>query len=163
MGVSYQQKDQVLFMTNTPILPVKVQAMLVASNGSAICIAPPLNIPISRTKMISYLNFIESIGMNNFTVYDYGILYSFHKALTSMADESHQSWNLTNEFVSWNFSSRVILPDVIRNIVDSDCLHQTCNIVLFAAAVSREEYIPCIHGIKISYFSSRLIERIWKI
>ena len=86
VGVSYQQKDQVLFSTNTPILPVKVQAMLMDSNGSAICIAPPLNIPISRTKMISFLNFLELIGINNFTVYDYGILYSFHKALRSMAD-----------------------------------------------------------------------------
>ena len=115
--------------------------MLMASNGSALCIAPPLNIPISRTKMISFLNFLELIGMNNFTVYDYGILYSFHKALRSMADESHQSWNFTNEFVSWNFSLRDILPNVKRNIFDSDCLHRTYTKVLFAATVSRQEYM----------------------
>ena len=115
--------------------------MLMASNGSALCIAPPLNIPISRTKMISFLNFLELIGMNNFTVYDYGILYSFHKALRSMADESHQSWNFTNEFVSWNFSLRDILPNVKRNIFDSDCLHRTYKKVLFVATVSRQEYM----------------------
>lgn len=139
VGVNYQPRDQILFNANSPILPVKNQPKTLSYNGSALCVAPPLNIPMSRSDMISFLNFHELVGMNHFVIYDYGIPNVFHKALKSLSQDQH--WNFTYEVIPWNFPIREIHPNVIKNIIEADCLYRTFNKVMYAATVSWEEYI----------------------
>lgn len=141
VGVTFQPRDQILFNANSPLLAVKNLAKSLTYNGSALCVAPPLNIPISRSEMISFLNFHELVGMNHFVIYDYGIPNAFHKAIRKMAQDSHPKWNFTYEVVPWNFPIREIHPNVIRNIIEADCLYRTFNKVMYAATVSWEEYI----------------------
>ena len=141
VGVNYQPKHQLLFNANSPILPVKTQAKSLTYNGSALCVAPPLNIPMSRAEMISFLNFHELVGMNHFVIYDYGIPNVFHKALKRMAQDSHPKWSFTYEVIPWNFPIREIHPNVIKSIIEADCLYRTYNKVMYAATISWEEYI----------------------
>lgn len=141
VGVAYQHRYQILYNANSPILPVKKQAKTLMYNSSALCVAPPLNIPISRADMISFLNFHELVGMNHFVIYDYGIPNAFHKALKKMIEDSSPQWNFTYEVVPWNFPIREIHPNIIRNIIETDCLFRTYNKVMYAATISWEEYI----------------------
>ncbi|XP_058789828.1 uncharacterized protein LOC131663437 [Phymastichus coffea] len=141
VGVTYQPRDQVLFNSNSPILSVKSQPKLLKYDGSALCVAPPLNMPMSRADMISFLNFHELVGMSHFVIYDYGIPNVFHKALKNMAQDSNPQWNFTYEVIPWNFPIREIHSNVIKNIIETDCLYRTFNKVMYAATISWEEYI----------------------
>ncbi|KAJ8673421.1 hypothetical protein QAD02_004683 [Eretmocerus hayati] len=141
VGVTYQPRDQILFNPNSPILTVKNQAKKLIHDGSALCVSPPLNVPISKADMISFLNFHESIGIKHFIIYDYGIPYMFHREFKNLAEDSDLPWNFTYEVVSWNFPIREIHSNVIKNIIETDCLYRTFNRVMYAATVSWEEYI----------------------
>ncbi|XP_014210266.1 uncharacterized protein LOC106640676 [Copidosoma floridanum] len=137
LGVNYQPRDQRVFNSNFPILTVKSLTKSLNNNSSALCVAPPLNIPMSRADMISFLNFHELVGINHFIIYDYGIPTVFHKALKDLAQNS----NFTYEVVPWNFPIREIHMNVIRNIIEVDCLYRTYNKVMYAATISWQEYI----------------------
>ena len=56
VGVTVQQRDQILFNANSPILAVKNQAKSPTCNASALrAVAPPLNTPISWYVLFCYL------------------------------------------------------------------------------------------------------------
>jgi hypothetical protein len=161
VGVSYQQKHQILYNPNSSVFPVKIQDKSLTYNGSAICIVPPLNIPMSHMEMISFLNFHELIGMNHFVIYDYGIPNVFHKAIRNMVENSSPNWNFTYEVTQWNFPIRDIHPNVIRNIITTDCLYRTYNKVMYTAVVSWEEYIvlkfhPTVSDLLIDFEKNKL-------
>ncbi|KAL7298530.1 hypothetical protein TKK_0008308 [Trichogramma kaykai] len=141
VGVSYQPKDQLLFNSKSPILSVKVQDKQLQYNGSAICVSPPLHIPMSNADMISFLNYHDLVGMTHFIVYDYGIPNSFHKAIKNLIDDADKGWNFTYEIIPWNFPIRDIHPNVIRKIIECDCLYRTYHKVMYATTMSWEEYL----------------------
>ncbi|XP_015598097.1 uncharacterized protein LOC107269114 [Cephus cinctus] len=123
------------------ILPVTNPPVTYDSNNSVICIAPPMNKPMSTADMISFLNFHELIGMDNFIVYDYGIPNTFNEALKNMAQNPSPYWKFTYTTLPWNFPFTGVHPNIVRDIIQADCLHRTYNKVMYVTTLSWEEYI----------------------
>ncbi|XP_011498807.1 PREDICTED: uncharacterized protein LOC105362950 [Ceratosolen solmsi marchali] len=141
VGVSFQQKDQILYNPNSSVFPINIQPKALTYNGSALCVAPPSNIPMSHTEMLSFLNFHELIGLNHFVIYDYGIPNVFHNGIKNMVQDLNPNWNFTYDVIQWNFPIRDIHPNIIRNIITTDCLYRTYKKVMYTATLSWDEYI----------------------
>ncbi|XP_012272311.1 uncharacterized protein LOC105695375 [Orussus abietinus] len=140
VGVSFLSKMETN-VKDIPILPVKILTQDLDNNSSAVCIAPPLTKPMDRADMVSFLNFHNLVGMNNFIVYDFGVSTAFNKGLKDMAKNPSPYWKFTYTTVPWNFPFTGINPNIIKDVIEVDCLYRTYNKVMYVATMSWEEYI----------------------
>lgn len=124
-----------------PILPVKVQPESLNYTNAAICVAPPFLNGMRLSDMISFVNFHDLIGVDNFIVYDFGISNEFNSRLKELSKSQNPYWKFTYTVVPWNFPFPGVDPSIIRDLIQADCLYRTYNKVLYVAALSWQEYI----------------------
>lgn len=128
-------------LNDISILPIKSQSHSLNNSNVGVCIAPPLSKPMELMQMIGFVNFHDIIGVDNFIVYDFGIpieLNSNFKEL-STAQNPYRKFTYTN--IPWNFPFPGVLPNVIKDLIQADCLYRTYNKIMYVITLSWEEYI----------------------
>lgn len=138
----------ITFLTNSeanvntaPILPVSVSPHNLQNSSVALCVVPPLTKQMKTSDMISFINFYDLIGMDNFIVYDYGIPNKFNSYLKSMAMAQNPYWKFTYTVLSWNFPFSNVDYNTMNSIIQADCLYRTFNKALYVSVLSWEEYL----------------------
>lgn len=107
-----------------------------------ICVAPSSeNRRMSKVDMISFLNFHELLGMDNFVVYDFGLPSHFNRALRKMSRDPNPYWKFTYATVSWSFPFADVSDELQRGIIEADCLLRTFNKTTYAVTLAWDEYL----------------------
>ncbi|XP_066596609.1 uncharacterized protein [Prorops nasuta] len=127
--------------SDSPIFPIKSQIHSHNLNSSVVCVAPPLKKPISNSDLFTFLNFHEMIGLGNFIVYDFGISSHLILKLKEMSNSQVPYWKLAYTTVPWNFPYTDANQNMIKDIIEADCLYRTYNKVTYSMVLSWEEYI----------------------
>lgn len=140
VGVSFLTKSN-LNLNETPMLAVKPPLHNSNYTNIGVCIAPPLKKPMHLSEMIAFINFHDIIGIDNFIVYDFGIASDFNGQLKELTKSQNPYWKFTYTVVPWNFPFSEIHPDVIKNLIQADCLYRTYNKVMYTITLSWEEYV----------------------
>ncbi|XP_031831696.1 uncharacterized protein LOC116426627 [Nomia melanderi] len=140
VGITFLTKSNIN-LNDAPILAIK--SLLHNSNYTniGVCVTPPLTKPMHLSEMIAFINFHDIIGMDNFIVYDFGISNYFNDELKELSKSENPYWKFTYTVVSWNFPFSGIHPNVIKDLIQADCLYRTYNKVMYTITLSWEEYI----------------------
>ncbi|XP_017875395.1 uncharacterized protein LOC108622196 [Ceratina calcarata] len=125
----------------TPILPLKTQPQSLDYTNAAICIIPPTIRSMQLSQMISFINFHDLIGVDNFIVYDFGIPNDFNSRFRELSRSQSPYWKFTYTVLPWNFPFLGLDSSIIRDLIQADCLYRTYNKVMYVVAISWEEYI----------------------
>lgn len=140
VGITFLTKSNT-DLDDTPILAIKNPLHNFNYTNVAICVTPPLTKPMHPSEMIAFINFHDIIGMDNFIVYDFGIPNEFNSNLKALSRSENPYWKFTYTTVPWNFPFFRIHPDMIKNLIQADCLYRTYNKVKYVTTLSWEEYI----------------------
>lgn len=140
VGITFLTKSNTN-LYNTPILPIKSKSHDLNYTNIGVCVSPPLMKPMQLLEMISFINFHDIIGIDNFIVYDFGISNEFNSKLKELSQSQYPYWKFTYTIVPWNFPFSEIDSSVIKDIIQADCLYRTYNKVKYVITLSWEEYI----------------------
>ncbi|XP_076762600.1 uncharacterized protein LOC143430320 [Xylocopa sonorina] len=140
VGIIFLTKSNTNF-NEVPILPIKTQPQSLNYTNTGICISPPLTKPIQRLQMVSFINFHDIIGIDNFIVYDFGIPNEFNSNFRELSKSQSPYWKFTYTVVPWNFPFPGIHPTIINNLIQADCLYRTYNKITYITTLSWDEYI----------------------
>ncbi|CAD1479295.1 unnamed protein product, partial [Heterotrigona itama] len=126
---------------NIPILPIKNQSHNLNYVNIGVCITPSLTKPIQPLQMISFIQFHDIIGVDNFIVYDFGIPSQYNSNFKELSKSLNPYWKFTYTIVPWNFPFLNTHPTIIKDLIQADCLYRTYNKVMYITTLSWEEYI----------------------
>ncbi|XP_034176874.1 uncharacterized protein LOC117602680 [Osmia lignaria lignaria] len=140
VGITFLTKSNT-DLNNTPILPVKSESHNSNYTNIGMCVSPPLVKPMQLSEMISFINFHDIIGADNFIVYDFGIPNQFNSNLKELSQSQNPYWRFTYTVVPWNFPFPGTDLTVIKDLIQADCLYRTYNKVMYVITLSWEEYI----------------------
>ncbi|XP_012536808.1 uncharacterized protein LOC105836951 [Monomorium pharaonis] len=129
------------YLNYAPIFPIKIQRQGGSSSRIGVCVTQSSMKPAKSIDMIGFISFHALIGMDNFIIYDSGISNEFNSRLKEMASDPTSFWKFTYTVVPWNFPFTEIDQNVIKEIIEMDCLYRTYNSVAYAIALSWNEYI----------------------
>lgn len=140
-GITFVTKSN-KYLNYAPIFPIKIQPRLSLSHSRiGVCVTQSSMKPTKSIDMIGFISFHALIGMDNFIIYDSGISNEFNSRLKEMANDPTSFWKFTYTVIPWNFPFTEIDQNVIREIVETDCLYRTYNNVAYAIALTWNEYI----------------------
>lgn len=139
-GITFVTKSN-KYLNYAPIFPIKVQPQSLSHSRIGVCVMQSSMKPIQSADMIGFISFHALIGMDNFIVYDSGISNEFNSKLKEMANDLASFWKFTYTVVPWNFPFTEIDQNIIREIIEIDCLYRTYNNVAYAIALSWNEYV----------------------
>ncbi|XP_011865773.1 PREDICTED: uncharacterized protein LOC105560883 [Vollenhovia emeryi] len=139
-GITFVTKSN-KYLSYAPIFPIKIQPRKPSQDRIGVCVTQSSMKPTRSIDMIGFVSFHALIGMDNFIVYDSGISSEFNGKLKEMAGDPTSFWKFTYTVVPWNFPFTEIDQNVIRDIVEADCLYRTYNNVAYAVALSWNEYV----------------------
>lgn len=139
-GVTFLTKSN-KFLNYAPVLPIKSQPESLSHKRIGVCVTQSLTKPTQATDIINFVNFHSLIGMNNFIVYDSGIPNEINIRLKEISNDPTLFWKFTYTVIPWNFPFMDIDQNVIREIMEIDCLYRTYNSVAYAIALSWNEYV----------------------
>lgn len=139
-GITFVTKSN-KYLNYAPIFPIKVQPRSLSHSRIGVCVMQSSMKPTQSADMIGFISFHALIGMNNFIVYDSGISSEFNSKLKEMANDLTSFWKFTYTVVPWNFPFTEINQNVIREIIETDCLYRTYNNVAYVVALSWNEYV----------------------
>ncbi|KAF3427963.1 hypothetical protein E2986_08863 [Frieseomelitta varia] len=128
-------------LQNIPILPIKNQSHNLNYVNIGVCITPSLTKPIQPLQMISFIQFHDIIGVDNFIVYDFGIPSQYNSNFKELSKSPNPYWKFTYTIVPWNFPFLNTHPTIIKDLIQADCLYRTYNKVMYITTLSWEEYI----------------------
>ncbi|KAL2732027.1 hypothetical protein V1478_004715 [Vespula squamosa] len=154
--------------TNAPILSVVTQPQNLNNNDITVCIIPPLLKPMHEIDMITFLSFHELIGINNFIAYDFGIANMLNNRLKELSIRNVPQSNFAYTTVPWNFPFSRLDANIMRDIIEADCLHRTYNKIMYIAILSWQEYIVLnyhhsVIDLLADYKSSKLLADRYKL
>ncbi|KAK2581991.1 hypothetical protein KPH14_002427 [Odynerus spinipes] len=153
---------------NIPILSVATQPQHLNDSSITVCVIPPLLKPMHEIDLITFLSFHELIGINNFLVYDFGIANVLNSRLKELSKNNFLQSKFTYSTVPWNFPFNTININVIKDIIEADCLHRTYNKIMYIAVLSWQEYIVLnyhnsVINLLADYKSSKLLADRYKL
>lgn len=140
VGISFLTKSNTN-LNDTPILSIRSALHNSNQTNVAVCVTPPLIKPMHVSEMVAFINFHDIIGMDNFVVYDFGIPNEFSSTLKELSKTPNPYWKFTYTTVPWNFPFLGIHPDIVKDLIQADCLYRTYNKVRYIVALSWEEYV----------------------
>ena len=155
VGITFLTKSNT-DLNNTPILPVKSESHNSNYTNIGMCVSPPLVKPMQLSEMISFINFHDIIGADNFIVYDFGIPNQSNSNLKELSQSQNPYWKFTYTIVPWNFPFPGTDPIVIKDLIQADCLYRTYNKVMYVITLSWEEYIVLRYHHSLVEFNGRL-------
>ncbi|XP_034942682.1 uncharacterized protein [Chelonus insularis] len=127
-------------LNNFPIIRVNTYSRNnYTKKTNVICVSPPMPRMMKYIDMVSFLAFHNKIGWNKFLVYDYGISPVFNDGIKKM--ELSNNWNFTYTLASWNFPYFKVSSQLMKNIIEIDCLHKNYNRANLAITLAWDEYI----------------------
>lgn len=124
-----------------PIFPIKIQPRSLSHSRIGICVTQSSMKPAKSIDMIGFISFHALIGMDNFIIYDSRISNKFNSRLKEIANDPISFWKFTYTVIPWNFPFMDIDQNVIREIIEIDCLYRTYNNVAYAIILSWNEYV----------------------
>ncbi|KAI4478658.1 PREDICTED: uncharacterized protein LOC106784685 [Polistes canadensis] len=127
--------------TNVPIFSVATQPRYLNGNSITVCIIPPLLKPMHEIDMITFISFHELIGVNNFIAYDFGIVNTLNNRFKELSAIYIPQSNFTYTTVPWNFPFSRLDTNIMKDIIEADCLHRTYNKMMYISILSWQEYI----------------------
>lgn len=133
--------DSEASVNDAPILPVSISPRHLNNSNVAVCVLPSLVKQMKTSDMISFVNFYDLIGMDNFIVYDHGLPNKFNSYLKTMSMAQNLYGKFTYTVLPWNFPFPNVDRSTINNIIQADCLYRTFKKALYVSAVSWEEYL----------------------
>lgn len=151
LGVTYYQdsgESPILSLMHSSPEPLN-------SNNYAFCVAPLENNGMATlSEMTNFLNNHNSLGVDDFIVYDYGIPTSYNQQLVSSS-----KFSLTK--IPWNFPFSTTRRTIITSIIEFDCLYRTYNKAMYAAVLSWEEnivlnYHSSLHNLFIDFKRNKM-------
>ncbi|XP_033332174.1 uncharacterized protein LOC117223783 [Megalopta genalis] len=140
VGISLLTKSN-LNLNDTPMLAIKSPLHNSNYTNLGVCVTPPLKKPMHLSEMIAFINFHDIIGIDNFIIYDFGIMNDFNDQLKELSKSQNPYWKFTYTVVPWNFPFSGINPNVIKDLIQADCLYRTYNKVMYTITLSWEEYL----------------------
>ncbi|XP_054010558.1 uncharacterized protein LOC128893556 [Hylaeus anthracinus] len=140
VGITFLTKSNT-YLNDTPILPIRSQSYSSNYTSVGVCVSPPLTKPMHLTDMFAFINFHDVIGMDNFIIYDFGIPNDFNSNLKDASKFQNPYWKFTYTTVPWNFPFSGIHSNVIKNVIQADCLYRTYKKVMYVTTISWEEYL----------------------
>lgn len=140
VGIAFVTKSN-SDINNMPVLPVKSQLQSLNYTNAGICVVPPLVKQLHPLEMLSFISFHDLIGMNNFIIYDFGVFNEFNSYMKNLPKAENLYGKFTYTVIPWNFPFFGIDRNVIRDIIEADCLYRTYNKVKYVATLSWEEYV----------------------
>ncbi|XP_043255453.1 uncharacterized protein LOC122399105 [Colletes gigas] len=140
VGITFLTKSNTN-LNNMPILPIKNQSRSLNYTNVGVCVTPPLTKPMHSSDMIAFINFHDTIGMDNFIIYDFGIPSDFNGNLKELSKSQNPYWKFTYVTVPWNFPFSEIHPNIIKDLIQADCLYRTYKKVMYVITMSWEEYV----------------------
>lgn len=139
-GITFVTKSN-KYLNYAPIFPIKIQPRSLSHSRIAVCVTQSSMKPTKSIDMIGFISFHALIGMDNFIIYDSGISNEFNSRLKEMANDPTSFWKFTYTVIPWNFPFTEIDQNVIREIIETDCLYRTYNNVAYAITLSWNEYV----------------------
>ncbi|KAL0118613.1 hypothetical protein PUN28_009350 [Cardiocondyla obscurior] len=139
-GITFVKKSN-KYLNYAPIFSIKIQPQSLSHSRIAVCVTQSLIKPTKSIDMIGFIAFHALIGMDNFIIYDSGIPNEFNSKLKEMANDPTSFWKFTYTVVPWNFPFTEIDQNVIREIIETDCLYRTYNNAAYAITLSWNEYV----------------------
>lgn len=140
-GITFVTKSN-KYLNYAPIFPIKIQPRSMAGHSRiGVCVTQSSMKPTKSIDMIGFISFHAMIGMDNFIIYDSGISNEFNSRLKEMAIDPTSFWKYTYTVIPWNFPFTEIDQNVIREIIETDCLYRTYNNVAYAITLSWNEYV----------------------
>ncbi|KYN01144.1 PREDICTED: uncharacterized protein LOC108775307 [Cyphomyrmex costatus] len=140
IGITFVTKSN-KYLDYAPIFPIKIQPRSLSHSRIGVCVTQSLMKPTKSIDMIGFISFHALIGMDNFIIYDSGISNEFNSRLKEMANDPTSFWKFTYTVIPWNFPFMEIDQNVIREIIETDCLYRTYNSVAYVIALSWNEYV----------------------
>ncbi|KZC11187.1 PREDICTED: uncharacterized protein LOC107189260 [Dufourea novaeangliae] len=140
VGITFLTKSNIN-INDAPILAIKSDRYNSNYTNVGVCVTPPLIKPMHSSEMIAFINFHDIIGMDNFIVYDFGISNDFNSQLKELSKSQNPQWKFTYTVVPWNFPFSGIHPNIIKDLIQADCLYRTYNKVMYTISLSWEEYV----------------------
>ncbi|KYN33899.1 hypothetical protein ALC56_11712 [Trachymyrmex septentrionalis] len=139
-GITFVTKSN-KYLNYAPIFPIKIQPRSLSHSRIGVCVTQSSMKPIKSIDMIGFISFHALIGMDNFIIYDSGISNEFNSRLKEMANDPTSFWKFTYTVIPWNFPFMEIDQNIIREIIETDCLYRTYNKVAYVIALSWNEYV----------------------
>lgn len=139
-GITFVTKSN-KYLNYAPIFPIKIQPRSLSYSRIGVCVMQSSMKPTKSIDMIGFISFHALIGMDNFIIYDSGIPNKFNSRLKEMANDPISIWKFTYTVIPWNFPFMEIDQNVIREIIETDCLYRTYNNVAYAITLSWNEYV----------------------
>lgn len=139
-GITFVTKSN-KYLNYAPIFPIKMKPRSLSHSRIGVCVSQSSMKPAKSIDMIGFISFHALIGMDNFIIYDSGISNEFNSRLKEMANDPTSFWKFTYTVIPWNFPFTEIDQNVIREIIETDCLYRTYNSVAYAIALSWNEYV----------------------
>lgn len=139
-GITFVTKSN-KYLNYAPIFPIKIQPRSLSHSRIGVCVMQSSMKPTKSTDMIGFISFHALIGMDNFIIYDSGVSNKFNSRLKEMANDPISFWKFTYTVIPWNFPFMEIDQNVVREIIETDCLYRTYNNVAYAVTLSWNEYV----------------------
>ncbi|XP_011049259.1 PREDICTED: uncharacterized protein LOC105142999 [Acromyrmex echinatior] len=139
-GITFVTKSN-KYLNYAPIFPIKIQPRSLSHSRIGVCLTQSSMKPTKSIDMIGFISFHALIGMDNFIIYDSGISNEFNSRLKEMANDPTSFWKFTYTVIPWNFPFMEIDQNIIREIIETDCLYRTYNKVAYVIALSWNEYV----------------------
>jgi len=140
IGITFVTKSN-KYLNYTPIFSIKVQPRSSSHTRIGMCVIQSSVKPMQSLDMISFISFHTLIGMDNFIIYDFGIPNELNMKLKEMANDPNSFWKFTYNVIPWNFPFMEIDSNIIKEIIEVDCLYRTYNNVAYAITLSWNEYV----------------------
>ncbi|XP_078034946.1 uncharacterized protein LOC144468982 [Augochlora pura] len=140
VGISLLTKSN-LNLNDMPMLAIKSPLHNSNYTNFGVCVTPPLKKPMHLSEMTAFINFHDIIGVDNFIIYDFGITNDFNDHFMELSKSHNPYWKFTYTVVPWNFPFSGINPNVIKDLIQADCLYRTYNKVMYLITLSWEEYV----------------------
>lgn len=145
-GITFVTKSN-KYLDYAPIFPVRSPPRSASvSGGMAVCVTRSSTRPMRSIDMASFVGFHTLIGMDNFVVYDSGVPSAFNARLKELSRDPSSPRRFTYTVIPWNFPFVELERNVMREIVETDCLYRTYNSVAYAVVLAWNEYVvPKFH------------------
>lgn len=103
---------------------------------TAVCVLPDYS-GLSKTSIMEFIAYYNTIGVSDFIIYDSGIQHSIFPFLESVSGRNGIVSSIS--VMSWNFP--IINPSLERLAIEDDCLSRTLGKVKFVSILSWNDYI----------------------